>query len=57
MFYPSGWMVFQMVMALEVVHTHMNLFHGNVRTSNFLVTTYEYLFLTDFANYKPTYIL
>jgi hypothetical protein len=35
----------------------MNLYHGNIRTSNFLVTNYEYLVLTDFANYKPTYIL
>ena len=46
-----------MIMALEVVHNHLKIYHGNVRTSNFLVTSYDYLMLTDFANYKPTYIL
>jgi hypothetical protein len=46
-----------MIMALDIVHTQMDLYHGNLRTSNFLATTYEYLFLTDFANYKPNYIL
>lgn len=46
-----------MIMAVDMVHNHLKLFHGNVRMSNFLITTYDYIILTDFANYKPTYIL
>ena len=46
-----------MIMAVEVVHSHLKIYHGNVRTSNFLLTSYDYLILTDFANYKPPYIL
>jgi phosphoinositide-3-kinase, regulatory subunit 4 len=53
----QAWIIFQMITAVDTVHSHMNLYHGNIRTSNFLVTNYEYLVLTDFANYKPTYIL
>ena len=55
--YLSGWVIFQMIMAIDVLHSQVNIYHGNVRTSNFLSTTYEYLILTDIANYKPTYIL
>jgi phosphoinositide-3-kinase regulatory subunit 4 len=46
-----------MILAIETVHNHLKIFHGNIRTSNFLLTSYDYLMLTDFANYKPTYIL
>lgn len=34
-----------------------NLYHGNIRASNFLLTNYQYLIITDFASYKPNYIL
>jgi hypothetical protein len=42
---------------MYTIHDVFNIYHGNVRASNFLLTTYHYLILTDFASYKPTYIL
>ncbi len=44
-------------MAVDIVHNSLKVYHGSIRTSNFLITSYDYLLLTDFANYKPTYIL
>jgi phosphoinositide-3-kinase regulatory subunit 4 len=46
-----------MIVAVHTVHEKFNLYHGNIRTSNFLLTNYSYLMLADFANYKPNYIL
>lgn len=38
------------------MHEVFNVYHGNLRTSNFLISNHYYLYLTDFATYKPTYI-
>jgi hypothetical protein len=46
-----------MVFSLYTIHEVFNIYHGNIRTSNFLLNNYQYLYLTDFASYKPTYIL
>ncbi len=46
-----------MIFSVYTIHDHFNIYHGNIRTSNFLITTYHYLLLTDFASHKPTYIL
>jgi hypothetical protein len=46
-----------MIFAVYTLHEVFNVYHGNLRTSNFLLTTYHYLILTDFASYKPNYIL
>lgn len=51
------WFIYQMVFSVFTIHEHFNIYHGNIRTSNFLATNYHYLLLTDFAAYKPTYIL
>lgn len=51
------WLIFQMLLGVWTVHEKFNLYHGNIRTSNFLLTNYQYLLLTDFATYKPNYIL
>lgn len=50
-------MIYQMIKAVYTVHKNFNLYHGNIRTSNFICTTYGYLILTDFAFYKPLYML
>ena len=46
-----------MVFSLFTCHDIFNIYHGNIRTSNFLINRYHYLYLTDFASYKPMYIL
>lgn len=46
-----------MLFTVYTIHETFNIYHGNIRTSNFLVSSYQYLFLTDFATYKPNYIL
>lgn len=46
-----------MIFSTFTVHEHFNIYHGNIRTSNFLITSYQYLLLTDFAPHKPNYIL
>ena len=46
-----------MILAVYTVHKDFNFYHGNIRTSNYLLTNYELLILTDFALYKPIYIL
>jgi len=50
-------MIYQMIKAVYTVHKNFNFYHGNIRTSNFICTTYGYLILTDFAFYKPLYML
>jgi hypothetical protein len=51
------WFIYQMIFAVYTIHEHFNIYHGNIRNSNFLLTNYHYLLLSDFAAYKPTYIL
>lgn len=46
-----------MIKAVYTIHRHFNFYHGHIRTSNFIVTTYGYLMLTDFAFFKPLYML
>ena len=50
------WLIYQMINAVHTVHRNFNFYHGHIRTSNFLETTYGFLTLTDFANYKPLYM-
>ena len=50
-------MIYQMIRCVRNLHSRFNLYHGHIRTSNFVVTTYGYLMLTDFAFYQPLYIL
>lgn len=45
-----------MVFSVYTIHEVFNIYHGNIRTSNFLINNYMYLYLTDFASYKPSYI-
>ena len=51
------WMIYQMIKCVYILHKSYNFYHGNISTSNFISTTYGYLMLTDFAFYKPLYML
>ena len=49
------WIVFQMLQA--VAHLQSAGFcHGDLKCENFLVTSWNWVFLADFACYKPTYL-
>ncbi|CAK94332.1 unnamed protein product (macronuclear) [Paramecium tetraurelia] len=44
----------QLLSAVKTLH-QQNLYHGHIRSSNILLTSLDYLVLTDFASYKPYY--
>lgn len=45
-----------MIQNINLLHRKFNFYHGHIRTSNFVSTSYGYLMLTDFAFYKPLYM-
>ncbi|QDS73236.1 hypothetical protein FKW77_003947 [Venturia effusa] len=50
------WLAFQLLCAVRDCHGK-NLYHGDIKTENILVTSWNWLFLTDFSSaYKPTYL-
>jgi phosphoinositide-3-kinase, regulatory subunit 4 len=51
----KAWVAFQLLMALRQAHFY-GLCHGDVKSENVMVTSWNWVFLTDFAPYKPTFI-
>jgi len=49
------WIVFQVMLALKRAHER-GIFHGDIKTENILLTSWNWVLLTDFASYKPAYI-
>lgn len=50
-------LVFQMLKIVDTIHNDMHIRHGDLKLENFMVTSSNWLLLTDFANYmKPTFI-
>jgi len=49
------WIVYQLLAALEQMSFY-GLFHGDIKTENVMVTSLGWIYLTDFACYKPTRI-
>jgi phosphoinositide-3-kinase, regulatory subunit 4 len=48
------WLVFQLLCAIRDCHAR-NVFHGDIKTENLLVTSWNWLYLTDFSSsFKPT---
>ncbi|KAL8784820.1 MAG: hypothetical protein Q9213_003724 [Squamulea squamosa] len=48
------WLAFQLLCALRDCHAR-NIFHGDIKTENILVTSWNWLYLTDFSScYKKT---
>ena len=48
------WLVFQLLCAIRDCHAR-NIFHGDIKTENLLVTSWNWLYLTDFSSsFKPT---
>ncbi|KAI9205323.1 uncharacterized protein BJ171DRAFT_501773 [Polychytrium aggregatum] len=49
------WIVFQVMSALSSAHSKQ-IFHGDIKTENILVTTWNWAYLSDFSNFKPVYL-
>ncbi|KAL4072222.1 hypothetical protein J3A83DRAFT_4372222 [Scleroderma citrinum] len=47
------WIVFQLLSALSLAHAQKTP-HGDIKSTNILVTSSNWIYLTDFAPYKPT---
>eukprot|EP00122_Pirum_gemmata_P011602 Pgem_evm1s10750 len=49
------WISFQLLRALK----HCNdrgICHGDIKTENVLITSWNWVFLSDFASFKPTFL-
>ncbi|KAL9103135.1 MAG: hypothetical protein Q9163_001779 [Psora crenata] len=50
------WLAYQLLCALRDSHAH-DVFHGDIKTENILVTSWNWLYLTDYsASYKQTFL-
>ena len=49
------WIAFQLLCALNQI-AKLNIFHGDIKSENILVTSWNWLLLTDFASFKPLYL-
>lgn len=49
------WLAFQLLYAVKQSHEN-GVCHGDVKCENVLVTSWNWLYLADFASFKPTYI-
>ncbi|KAF2703595.1 ARM repeat-containing protein [Pleomassaria siparia CBS 279.74] len=50
------WLSFQLLCAVRDCHAR-NIYHGDIKTENVLVTSWNWLYLTDFSSsYKPAYL-
>ena len=47
------WLSFQLLQALQQCHA-AGMCHGDVKAENVMVTSWNWLFLVDFANFKPS---
>ena len=56
---PCGvqhWIVFQLLHALAQCHER-GICHGDIKCENVLVTSWDWVYLADFASYKPVRLL
>ncbi|ELT97398.1 hypothetical protein CAPTEDRAFT_159025 [Capitella teleta] len=49
------WLAFQLLCALNQAH-RLSVCHGDIKSENVMVTSWNWLLLTDFASFKPTYL-
>ena len=50
------WLAFQLLCALRDCHSR-DIYHGDIKTENTLVTSWNWLYLSDFSSsFKPTYL-
>ncbi|KAF9023922.1 ARM repeat-containing protein [Hymenopellis radicata] len=49
------WITFQLLTALRDARNR-KVSHGDIKSENILVTSWNWVYLSDFASYKPTYL-
>ena len=49
------WISFQLLKALQECN-NQGICHGDIKSENIMVTSWDWVYLTDFACYKPTFI-
>ncbi|GLJ26656.1 hypothetical protein SUGI_0518430 [Cryptomeria japonica] len=49
------WIAFQLLYALKQSHEH-GVCHGDIKCENVLLTSWNWVYLADYASFKPTYI-
>ncbi|OZJ02366.1 hypothetical protein BZG36_04469, partial [Bifiguratus adelaidae] len=49
------WITYQLLVAVADSHAQ-GVYHGDIKTENVQVTTWNWVFLTDYASFKPTYL-
>ncbi|KAG5059035.1 hypothetical protein AAZX31_01G006300 [Glycine max] len=49
------WLAFQLLVAVKQCHEN-GVCHGDIKCENVLITSSNWLYLADFASFKPTYI-
>uniref|UniRef100_A0AAV2ME79 non-specific serine/threonine protein kinase n=1 Tax=Knipowitschia caucasica TaxID=637954 RepID=A0AAV2ME79_KNICA len=49
------WLAFQILSAVEQAH-RSGVRHGDIKSENVMVTSWNWVLLTDFASFKPTYL-
>ena len=50
---PQVWIAYQLLHALAFID-EKGLVHGDLKCENVLVTSWNWVYLADFASYKPT---
>lgn len=51
----KNYIIMQVIIALYSLH-NANLYHGSIKSSNILLSSFNHVWLTDIASYKPYYI-
>lgn len=49
------WIAFQILLSLQQAHKH-KVCHGDIKLENIMITSWNWVILTDFASFKPTYL-
>ncbi|KAH7106720.1 ARM repeat-containing protein [Auriculariales sp. MPI-PUGE-AT-0066] len=49
------WIIFQLLSGMRDARNH-NISHGDIKSENVLITSWNWAYLTDFASYKPTFL-
>lgn len=49
------WITFQILYALHQAHK-FGVCHGDIKLENIVITSWNWVLLTDFASFKPTYL-
>lgn len=49
------WILFQLLKGLDSCHA-ANVYHGDIKSENILVTSWNWIYISDFAPFKPVFI-